>query len=33
LRQAEDALVLDNTNITQEQQLHKAMSWVEERLH
>ncbi|MET0462608.1 MAG: (d)CMP kinase [Chitinophagaceae bacterium] len=32
LRQAEDALVLDNTNITQEQQLHKAMAWVEERL-
>lgn len=31
LRQAEDALVLDNTNITQEQQLHKAMAWVEER--
>ncbi|MCG2615012.1 (d)CMP kinase [Terrimonas sp. NA20] len=33
LRQAEDALILDNTNITQEQQLHKAMGWVEERLH
>lgn len=32
LRQAEDALVLDNTNITQEQQLHKAMAWVEERM-
>ncbi len=32
LRQAEDALVLDNTTITQEQQLHKAMAWVEERL-
>ncbi|PZR28247.1 MAG: (d)CMP kinase [Citrobacter freundii] len=33
LRQAEDALVLDNTNLTQEQQLHKAMGWVHERLH
>jgi len=33
LRQAEDALVLDNTNLTQEQQLHKAMGWVEEKLH
>ncbi len=32
LRQAEDALVLDNTNITQEQQLQKAMAWVEERM-
>ena len=32
LRQAEDALVLDNTNITQEQQLNKAMAWVQEKL-
>lgn len=33
LRQAEDALILDNTSITQEQQLNKAMAWVEEKLH
>lgn len=33
LRQAEDALVLDNTNLTPEQQLSKAMSWVQERCH
>lgn len=31
LRQAEDALVLDNSNITQEQQLKKALDWVKER--
>lgn len=31
LRQAEDALVLDNSNITQEQQLNKALQWVKER--
>ncbi|MCC6288086.1 MAG: (d)CMP kinase [Chitinophagaceae bacterium] len=31
LRQAEDALVLDNSNITQEQQLKKALEWVKER--
>ncbi len=28
LRKADDAIVLDNTNLTQEQQLHKAMGWV-----
>lgn len=28
LRQAEDAIVLDNTNLTQEQQLSKALGWV-----
>lgn len=31
LRQAEDALVLDNSNITQEQQLKRALEWVKER--
>lgn len=31
LRQAEDALVLDNSHITQEQQLKKALEWVKER--
>ncbi len=30
LRQAEDALVLDNTNITQEEQLALALKWVHE---
>jgi cytidylate kinase len=31
LRQAEDALVLDNTHLTMKQQLDKAMKWVKER--
>lgn len=31
LRQAEDALVLDNTNLTREQQLDKVLNWVKER--
>ena len=30
LRQANDALVLDNTNISEEDQLKKAMKWVKE---
>jgi len=30
LRKAKDALVLDNSNITQEEQLKKAMNWVKE---
>jgi cytidylate kinase len=30
LRKAKDALVLDNSNITQEEQLKKAMHWVKE---
>lgn len=30
LRKADDAIVLDNTNLTQEQQLHKALGWVNE---
>lgn len=33
LRQAEDALVLDNSNITEEQQLKKALEWVKEKRH
>ena len=33
LRQADDALVLDNTNLTQDQQFNKAMGWVQEKLH
>ncbi|MCR6721024.1 MAG: (d)CMP kinase [Chitinophagaceae bacterium] len=32
LRQADDALVLDNTNLTPEQQLQKALAWVGERV-
>ncbi|MFT3747932.1 MAG: (d)CMP kinase [Agriterribacter sp.] len=32
LRQAEDALVLDNSNITEEQQLKKALEWVKDRV-
>jgi len=31
LRQAEDAMVLDNTNITPSQQFHKALSWVQSK--
>lgn len=31
LRQAADAIVLDNTNLTREQQLQIALNWVEER--
>lgn len=31
LRQADDALVLDNTNITEKEQFQKAMKWVKER--
>ncbi|HEX2847616.1 MAG TPA: (d)CMP kinase [Chitinophagaceae bacterium] len=30
LRKADDAIVLDNTNLTEEQQLHKALGWVNE---
>lgn len=32
LRQAADALVLDNTNLTQQEQLQKALIWVREAL-
>jgi cytidylate kinase len=31
LRQAEDALVLDNTNLTEKEQFQKALKWVKER--
>lgn len=31
LRKAEDALVLDNTHLTEEQQFKKALHWVQER--
>jgi cytidylate kinase len=32
LRQAKDAIVLDNTNITEEQQLKQALKWAREKL-
>jgi cytidylate kinase len=32
LRQAEDALVLDNSNFTREEQLALALSWAKERM-
>ncbi len=32
LKQAKDALVLDNTNITEKQQLEIALGWVKERI-
>ena len=32
LRQAKDAIVLDNTNITEEQQLKQALKWARENL-
>lgn len=31
LRQADDAVILDNSNLTREEQLEKVISWVEER--
>lgn len=31
LRKADDAIELDNTNLTEEQQLHKALAWVKEK--
>ena len=31
LRQADDALVLDNTNLTEKEQFQKALKWVKER--
>lgn len=33
LRKADDALVLDNTNLTEVQQFQKAIKWVEETAH
>jgi hypothetical protein len=32
LRKPEDALVLDNSNLTPDQQLELAISWAEERM-
>jgi cytidylate kinase len=32
LRQADDAIVLDNTNLNREEQLEKVLHWVEERV-
>ncbi len=32
LKKADDALVLDNTNLTPAEQLNKALSWVKERI-
>lgn len=32
LRQAKDAIILDNTNITEEQQLKQALKWAKEHL-
>jgi cytidylate kinase len=32
LRQAEDALVLDNTNLTEKEQFHKALKWAQEHI-
>ena len=31
LKKADDAIVLDNTNLTEEQQFQKALSWAKER--
>src|SRR5689334_17144158 len=31
LRQAPDALVLDNTQLTEKEQFHKALTWAKER--
>jgi cytidylate kinase len=33
LKKADDALVLDNTNLTEDQQFQKAMGWVKEKSH
>ena len=33
LRQAEDALLLDNTNLTEKEQFHKALKWAQEQIH
>ncbi|MET0394607.1 MAG: (d)CMP kinase, partial [Chitinophagaceae bacterium] len=32
LRKADDAIVLDNTSLTPEEQLHKALSWAKEKI-
>ena len=31
LRKADDAIVLDNTNLTEEEQFQKALAWAKER--
>lgn len=33
LRKAADAQELDNTNLTEEQQLHKALEWAQKKIH
>lgn len=33
LRKAEDAVILDNTNLTREEQLELALGWARERIH
>ena len=33
LRRADDALLLDNTNLTEREQFLKAMKWAEEHIH
>lgn len=32
LKKAKDAVLLDNTNLTQKEQFHKAMEWVEKKM-
>lgn len=32
LKKAEDALILDNTNLTEKEQFNKAMTWAQERI-
>ena len=32
LRQAEDALLLDNTNLTEKEQFHKALKWAQQQI-
>jgi cytidylate kinase len=33
LRRAEDALLLDNTHLTEKEQFHKALKWAHEQIH
>ena len=33
LRKADDAILLDNTNLTEREQLQKALKWAEEQIH
>ena len=32
LKKAEDAIVLDNTNLTEKEQFHRALKWVEQQI-